>query len=716
MLSVFAEMLKVCRSKLFLAALACLLGVNLFCLWDTVSSREYTPKEYRAVWEGMEGRTEEEKLVFARVEMERIQEELQKAGMYDCAERKLYDNIISELEAANGYETYVTELGRKKDLIVGSVLFRDDEAFSTRSAKKAYEDYRNAAKPVVSTAPSEGVELLNLAVTDLLAACAGIFACVVLFVREREQGMIRLQWTLRHGRLKHLWYKLCALLLCSFGISVLFYGCNYLFASVSYGFGPPDRDIRMVEDYAHSVHGFSVGSWLVLNFLLKVVVLFVMLLLCSLCCTVFNGMVSVILSFSAILLVEFLLYTKIAATSVYSPLRYINLIAVFQNHEWLLLYKHINVFGHPVNYAVCAVVWFLVLFGIAVAGCVSGYFGYRKKLEHRSGRRRDGNKQKHRVRTGLFSLELWKAMVMQRMLPMILGLLLLQLLIYVRAPKQGISMEEYYYKSYISRLEGEVTEETKQHLEELYREAVDARSSMALEAYQRVYERYEYLVEHGGCFVYDTGFGILTGETQESKDALLTVKLMLVLLLFCATVFSYDPQKRMDGLLHSTVLGERAIPKQKYLICALFSIFAAIAVYLPDFLQVAGQYEVHGYSYPAVSLPWLFRYGEKISIGGYLVLLYVLRLMFCPVVVVFIMTVAERLRSFVYTFFTCGIVLLCIPILTMLNPAWKALAYPLYGSLGNPLLCGAWFGIPVYMLLITGAVMISLRERRRLWN
>lgn len=716
MKAIFSEIGKVCRSKLFLSMLVCLFAVNLYCLWDTANSGAYSPAEYRRAWDEIMAQPAGERLPFGEEKLAAVKEELKEAGLYATRESELYKDVVAELTAENSYEKFVEELGRKKDLITGSVLFRDTEAFSTKSAEKAYGEYAEAKPPVIAEAPSKGVELINLTVTDLLAACAGIFACVVLFVREREQDMVRLQWTLKQGRLRHLWYKLAALFFCSAGLALLFYGSNCLFASVSYGLGPLDRDIRMVGAYAHSVKEYSVGAWLGLNFGLKILVLFVMLLLCSVCCTLLKGMVSVVLSFAGLLLVEFLLYSGIAATSVYSPFRYVNLIALFQNQEWLLQYKHINVLGQPVNYGVCAVVLLAVLFVCAVLGCCFGYLRYGKRLEHRSGGRLFREKKRRSGGTNLLCLELWKALIMQRLLPMVLGLLLLQILIYVRAGNPGISFEEYYYKAYMNRLEGPVTERTPEVLNEIYTDALEAKSSLALDAYERVAERYEYLKEHGGNFVYDTGFGVLSGEVQKDKDALLALKLLLVVLLFSASVFSYDPQRRMAGLLHSTVKGERQVPVRKYLICAVFSVLVGVAVYLPDFLQVTKQYEVHGYSYPAVSLPWLMQYGEGVSIGTYLVLLYAVRLLLCPVTVVFIMAVAERLKSFVYTFFACGAVLVCIPLLTMLNPSWTVLAYPLYGIYGNPLLSGAWLGIPVYFGLVTVGVVLTLRGRRRLWN
>ena len=716
MKAILAEAGKVCRSRLFLFVLVCLLGVNLFCLWDTANSGEYSPTEYRGVWDEIMEQPAGERLTFGEEKQAVIKEELREAGLYVSRESVLYEDVVSELVAANSYEDFIEELGRKKDLITGSVLFREENSFSTRSAEKAYTEYTEAEPPVIAEAPSKGVELVNLTVTDLLAACAGIFACVVLFVREREQDMVRLQWTLKKGRLQHLWYKLAALFFCATGLALLFYGSNYLFASFSYGLGPLSRDIRMVETYAHSIKGYSVGIWLGLNLGLKILVLYVMLLLCSLCCTLLKGMVSVVLCFAGILLAEFLMYSGIAATSVYSPFRYVNLIALFQNQEWLLQYKHINVFGHPVNYGICAVVLLVVLFFCGIAGSCFGYRCYGKRLEHRSAGRLRKEKRRRHVRTNLMRLELWKAFVMQRLLPMVLGLLLVQIIFYVRNGISGVSINEYYYKAYMTRLEGPATEETPELLNEIFMEATAARSSLAMDAYEQVVERYEYLKEHGGCFVYDTGFGILSGEIQKNKDALLTLKIMLVILLFSSSVFSYDPQKRMAGLLHSTVKGEKQVPIRKYLICASFSVLVGVAVYLPDFLQVTRQYEVHGYSYPAVSLPWLMQYGEGISIGGYLMLLYAVRLLLCPVTVVFIMVAAERLKSFVYTFFACGAVLVCIPLLTMLNPSWTVLAYPLYGIYGNPLLQGEWFGIFVYFGLVTVGIILTLRGRRKLWN
>lgn len=716
MRAIFSETGKIWRSKLFLGVLVCLLGVNLFCLNHSVHSKMYSPQEYRLLWDEICKQPMGERLSYAKQKQEALYEQLRASGQFLSRESFLYDDIVSELEAANSYETFLADLEQKKKLISGSVLFRDVNSYSKQSAQKAYEEYRDTDIPVIDEAPSKGIELISFSFSDLLAACAGIFACVVLFVREREQDMVRLQWTLKRGRLWHLMYKLAALFLSSIGISVLFYGCNYVFASLSYGLGPLSRDIRMVEEYAHSIHGFRVAVWLGVNLLLKILVLFIMLLLCSVCCTLLSGMVSVVLSFSGVLLTEYLLYSKISATSVYSPLRNVNLMALFRNDEWLLCYKHINVFGNPVNYVVCAMVLLMLLFigGLFVVGL--GYIGYGKKLEHRSGTKRIKRNKKQHTTTKLLSLELWKVLVMQRMLPVIIGFLLFQIVFYMRADTPGVSIEEYYYRAYMTRLEGEVTDETPMILEEIYLEALKAQNSMAMDAYEQVRERYDYLKERGGCFVYDTGFGVLCDAVQMDKDAELTLKIMLVVLMFSAAVFSYDPQKRMDGLLHSTVKGAKQVPVRKYLICAIISILTAVAVYLPDFLLVTKQYTVHGYDYPAISLPWLSQYGEGLSIGGYLILLYLTRILFCPVVVLFVQCVAEHVKSFVYTFFVCGMIMLCIPLLNIMNPVWKRVAYPLYGIYGNWLLQSSWLELLLYVAFVIGAVVLLIRGRRKQWN
>ena len=118
-------------------------------------------------------------------------EELKEAGLYSSKERRLYESVVSELEAAHSYERFVEELGRKKDLITGSVLFRDADAFSTKSAEKAYREYGQASVPVIEEAPSKGVELVSLTVTDVLAACAGIFACVAQLGRLLRLHSVR---------------------------------------------------------------------------------------------------------------------------------------------------------------------------------------------------------------------------------------------------------------------------------------------------------------------------------------------------------------------------------------------------------------------------------------------------------------------------------------------------------------------------------------------
>lgn len=713
---ILAEVAKVWRNRMFLSMLLVLLGVNLFCVRDTMHQEEYTPAEYRKAWQEIMEEPAGERLLFATEKLESIMAELKEAGLYSSKERRLYEAVVSELEAAHSYERFVEELGRKKDLITGSVLFRDADAFSTKSAEKAYREYGQASVPVIEEAPSKGVELVSLTVTDVLAACAGIFACVVLFVREREQDMVRLQWTLKRGREKHLWYKFGALFFCSIGIALVFYGCNYSMAATGFGFGPLGRDIRMVESYAHSVYGFSVGTWLVLNFVLKILVLFVMLLLCSVCCVWMNGMIRVVLSFTGILLLEYVLYSGIPATSIYSPFRYVNVIALFQDQEWLLRYNHIDVFGYPVNYEVCVAVMIGVVLLLAVTGCYFGYLAYGKKLEHRSRGRRKLKRKKHHTRVNLLGLEVWKGLIIQKLLPVVVGLLAVQFVYYARLKEPTPDIEEYYYKAYITALEGEITEETPQILNELYISAMNAPSSAAIDAYERVEKRYEYLKENGGCFVYDTGWEMLTGNNHDGRDAVLTIKSMLVVLLFCAALFSYDPQKRMAGLLHTTVNGAKKVPCRKYLIGVVFSILTAVAVYLPDAVWVANCYDMRGYDYPAVSLPWLSSYGHTVSLGGYITILYGVRFLLYPAVVVFVMMAAERLKSFVYTFFVCGVVLLCIPLLTMLNPSWIVLAYPLYGIYGNALLQSAWYEMAIYVAVVIGAVVLAIKGRKKLWN
>ena len=101
MKAVFAEIGKVCRSRLFLSMLVCLLGVNLYCLWDTANSGAYSPAEYRRAWDEIMAQPAGERLSFGEEKQAAIREELREAGLYVTRESELYKDVVAELRSAN---------------------------------------------------------------------------------------------------------------------------------------------------------------------------------------------------------------------------------------------------------------------------------------------------------------------------------------------------------------------------------------------------------------------------------------------------------------------------------------------------------------------------------------------------------------------------------------------------------------------------------------
>lgn len=710
MRGILAELRKIWRNRLFLLMTVLLFLVNLFCLYDSSYRNEnFSPKEYRKIWKELKENAQGNEQEY----LQRLLEE----ETEDYDRFYLLETIESELSAAYGFRGFVQTLENQKNLITGSVLFRGASAYSIRSAEKANSEYQKAVPPEIKPDASKGIELSALIVTDLLVACAGIFACVVLFMREKEQDMVCLQWTLKHGRGRHLLYKLIALFASAAVLSALFYGGNLLFANAVYGLGDVTRDIRMVETYATSRLNMSVLSWLILCFLGKSFVLYVLLLLCSVFCTCFRSFFSVVVPYTALLLVEYLLYKSIAATSVFASLRYVNLIALFRIDEWLLKYEHIGILNQPVNYYVCALALLTIFFIVGLLLCVRMYLSYGSKMERTGKNDKQKNKrEKSREGRSVFLWELWKAGFMQRLLLIFLVLAAVQISLFVRRDRKRVSYGEYYYRIFMNRLEGEVTENTKGLIEQMGKEAMSSGSSEVCDAYQRVLLRYEYLKENGGCFVYDTGYRILTDTESSTNDDFLMLKFLTVLLLFCAAVFSYDPQKRMSGLLHTTCCGVKAVPKSKYLIGLFLSTLSFLMVYVPDFIEKKQDYRMPGGSFPAGSLPWLSEYGDKLSINGYLILLYSIRILMCPLLVYLVMSVAESMKSFVYCFLTCGVVFICLPLISMTKPAWRIISFLLYGVYGNVLLQSPFWVMVIYLGLLCTITLLAKRRRKELWN
>lgn len=706
------ELGKVWGNRLFLAVLVLFFFINLFCIGSAERKTLYYSTEYREARGELKTVPEAEVLSYVTEKKDESLNLYRRGNYAYFTWYQVYKSIAEEIQIQQGFSRYQEQLEERRVLFSNSAVFRGKNSFAERSAEKACKDYKDKVAPDFVCEASHGVEGTAFPLTGVLMCCVGLFVCMVLFLLEKEQGMNRLQWTFLYGRGRLLVYKVFALFFSCVFLTILFVGSNYIFMSAVSGFGTLHRDIRMVAAYYNSLFEFSVGQWLAVQLFWKTIALFLVLLVFAAVCSLTRNLVAPMIGFSCIIFLEYALYTNISSISVYASFRYINLIALFQVDEWLLGYRHMNLFGYPVTLTVCMFVLAAALFVSMVFFCFFFYNKSGAKQTFGKNRRIQRKKGHSGTRTTLFSWEIHKALFLECLLAFLVLGAGVMVVLFCRKTVVFQSVEDSFYKIYMQQLEGPVNERTEQKLLQIEKDVFAEKDPAAIQAYERVVERYQYLRENGGYFVYDTGYNKLVGADGPALDAWLAVWLMFVLCVIACSIMGYDTIKKMDTLLFTTIRGRKEVYSRKYLVAVIFYFLCFLAICMFKLREIQSNYGLPCLNAPAQSLPVLGRFAG-LTLRGYLVLLYAVRFLSGILFIPCVGAIVKRSKSMINALSLCCSVGVCFPLLTVFGKGMKVFSYPVWGILGNEMLQCGWLATGLYLALLFGTAIIC---RRRNWQ
>ena len=207
---------------------------------------------------------------------------------------------------------------------------------------------------------------------------------------------------------------------------------------------------------------------------------------------------------------ETFLYYLIPSTSVFAPLRQINLTAAADSTELAGKYLNVNFFGFPVKGAL------LTCCASAVFAIICGAVGIRTFSGRMSQKRRSvKNGLLHGASTSLFAQELYKSFIGGKAICILSAAVIFAISLQKPVKPYYGSLSDYLYYSYVSEIQGEYTEEKSQYIQsELESAYLDfsEQGFMKVEALTKLSQHAEYLKENGGFFLNDMGYRMLTGS------------------------------------------------------------------------------------------------------------------------------------------------------------------------------------------------------------
>lgn len=546
------------------------------------------------------------------------------------------------------------------------------------SLEKTKAVYGRLAEVQPVSGHARGLEaLVDNPVADFCCLFIVLLAVVELVTVERQKEQIILSKSTVRGRQVHGLVKAAVLGGLCVLVTVLLLLEGILVVGRVYPI--PSLGIPVQAVYPYCALGISVGGFLCLYALIKLLFYFFFAACFYVVCCLLRRVISIFLVILGGGGVLISLYLWITETSYLAPLRNVNPITLGQAGELLERYRCVNVCGIAVNRLAFAV--FLLCAGTALllAAAVKVY----TEAEETSilADRHSAYDKKKRWGVNLLCHECYKAFWSQRLL-FVLTVAAVVSVPYLKTTTvgSGESLEELFFRLYSSSVEGIYTDEIPEHIRQkqdevflnMARPQVQERERSVYEtmlsALSRMSAYGEYLSAHEGSYYLNRpAYITLTGGNgAANRRNIVTNMLMYAFAIVCFVLtMSVDYQRGENRLIHSTEKGRGHYVLAKVLIGMLVSLVLLALFQAPTLYRLLVEAGTVYLSAPAYSLQHLSWVGGGISIGGYLCLLYAARYGVLLLVMAFSYLTVRKVKSSIVAI-VCVCAVVEIPLAVML--------------------------------------------------
>ncbi len=602
-------------------------------------------------------------------------------------ETRLITEIYEETQKVFHYDKYLDGIEKRKDTLQGISVFSSEgkNSFSSRNVKKEAADYAGLSSVRTEFYPSKGITSADSpAATDLLLLLSVVLFASALIYEEKEKKLFLITRAAPAGRAKSIAAKLTALAAHCFTVTILFYGVNLAFFAATTGVGSLFRSLQSISVYMGSNLQVSVLIYLALTVMTKTVLLFAI--------GAFLVFVSILskqsflpyLAGIVLMGISALLYLLVPASAAVNWLKYLNPIGLLHTEDLYGAYLNFNLFGYPVSRLLMSWIM-LILYGLC-----AGFFAVRAFLKSRNqevSRLHLPALSHFRPHTNLYRHEGYKILIMNRALVVLLAFTLL--FGYQHLTKTyTLTPAETYYQNMMMDLAGELTPEKTSLIEEendryetafkkinqidemisqgkiSQQEGENMKSPYYSEtafypAFQKVLDQYDYVKETGGHFVYDTGYLLLLGLTDNNRLQDFVLLTACIIFAFSA-VFAMEYREKSWYLLGSTVRGRKKIYQSKILLCmgAILPVF--FLGWLCQVVQVVQSCPLGQMTASSMALRQCREIGLDLPVAALVLLTVLLQLLALICMVLVTLVLSEYLKNHLQALFA-SVLLLIVP-------------------------------------------------------
>lgn len=657
------------RKNIFLVVAALLANFLVLSLAASDSDNILQPKIYRQIFLEMKNMTNQQKYEHLKA----MTEDKQNLNtLADYRKQELLVEFSGYAETVAEYEEYLNTMEENMEQRVS--ISGADDTFFQKNAKKMLDVYRTLRGTAVSFESYKGLELADVTITNILMLFLVIFFSIEALASEKEGGLLTILRCCKKGRSNLLFNKILALGIVGMSVSGLFMLENLLFGSAMYGLGNLTRPLQSLPGFAGcylkiSVITFLIYVWLLKSMALILTEIFVLLLMVhtyqmpvALCgCVAVGG-------------IAYMCYFGIHVQSGAAILHYVNSVALLKAVPLLNSEVNLNVFGMPVSPLMVGIVAFIFAY-LLMFGCAIHRFQRSieaKKIPLSSKRR---TKQRRYAASILYG-EAYKLLVTKKGFLGLICIMGIQLFIFSNAipykPPQE-NCENYL----LMELHGEAGAEKDAWIqtERMRQDLLSQETGYSLEKevlelrIVPLQEQLRVVKEETGHaqYIHQTGYEKLFGVGERIRDHRNTMIFVTLLVCVLSTYVTMEKTGNMKALIEPTKAGWKQVRKKKRILAVIYSCIGMVLIWLPDFISLFHTYRLQDWNAP---MNWLLAFQEfpnELTIGMYLIMLVIVRILGAAVTGLLIVWISERCSKNTVAFGVSTFVLLVPAILTILQ-------------------------------------------------
>ena len=582
--------------------------------------------------------------------------------LYDCGDESKATTLTGEelSDYISGYPEFLRSVQDNADNY--NTIAALSGGFSAENIRKTAQDYAalDGVQPVWGE--NKGFVLLSGYLTGDIVIIAVTLLVAASFTEERKKGLVTLIRSTKNGRRLLSVQRTGIIVITALLTSILIHSVCFAAAQFTCGDMSVIRPIQSVPEFSLCPFRITILDYLVYSVLMKALAAAACGLLLYLISAVMESAIAFAVCGIAIV-TEYLLYGAILPTDRLAGLKFCNIAAVLRTDVFFSEYCNLNIFGKAVGFLPCALTVTGALFVLLCGLCVMFTSNAGEGVSF-GGKLIDKVSSFFSRKAPSMPLPLWevkKVFVNQK------GAVILAVILYIAVSSafqyryvlpSYTRSEEMYYMKYTGEMTVELQTEMNADFDDLqvqfnvlrddYLVKLEANGGLhddeLMKMYNRLMDMSEDLyalemlidtVDRGLAYTDETGITVhlikpklyelllLRDTATTNKNALY---IMLALVGIFAGICANENRCNMNAALRSSLRGRGRLTAIKLGIIGTTSVLVTAAVFAPQVLLIGAE----GYndlSTPAQSLEFLRFVPFETSILGYLVLMFVVRML-----------------------------------------------------------------------------------------